>query len=92
MPKESMANSLLALLQGHSSNLMSNKRMSKEEAYEYLKNVTMEDFGYDVERWRAYFAQHDFDTAFKGSPRYNIGKPELSDNSSNTKHDSESSE
>lgn len=74
IPKEQLANSLLGLLQGYSSSHMSSKRMSKEQAYERLKKLTKEDFGYDIEAWKEYFDQHDYYTSFKGMPKYNLGK------------------
>jgi len=32
--------------------------LSKEDAYEGLKRLTGEDFGYDVERWRQWGKEH----------------------------------
>lgn len=43
--------------------------------YEYLKEITDEDFGYDIESWEHYFNQYDLETsdglklAFKGQLR-----------------------
>ena len=41
------------------------KRM--EDIYEYLKEVTAEDFGYDAEAWRVWLRKTDWDTARKGT-------------------------
>ena len=39
---------------------------TREEAYETLKWVTGEDFGYDIEAWERWFSENDLETAFKG--------------------------
>ena len=34
--------------------------LSAEESYLRLKEMTGQDFGYDVERWRAWFKEHPY--------------------------------
>jgi len=33
-------------------------RMSKEEAYERLKRLTRQDYGFDINRWREWGEKH----------------------------------
>jgi hypothetical protein len=33
-------------------------RLSKDEAYKHLKNVTGVDFGFDIQRWREWGESH----------------------------------
>ncbi|GEM_PF-4546047 len=63
------------LLEGESSYLFSSEVISKQMAYETLKEWTDEDYGYDTEAWEEYFSRFDLDSidqmmiAFKGRTR-----------------------
>jgi hypothetical protein len=34
------------------------RRLGKEAAYEMLKKITGQDFGYDVQKWRRWIKKH----------------------------------
>jgi hypothetical protein len=34
------------------------RRLSREDAYERLKKITRQDFGYDVTQWRKWIREH----------------------------------
>ena len=40
--------------------------MPKEEAYEYLKQITLQDFGYDIQAWERWFADRPLAEAMPG--------------------------
>lgn len=40
--------------------------MAKDEAYELLKQITLQDFGYDVQEWEQWFADRPLDEAMPG--------------------------
>lgn len=44
--------------------------MTPQEALMALKNITSQDFGYDIEAWKKWFKENDLDTAYQGLTRH----------------------
>lgn len=40
--------------------------MTREDAYETLKECTCQDFGYDAKAWKKWFRENEFEVAWKG--------------------------
>jgi len=57
---------LLSSLKGNPLRVAAKDISTKEGAYEELKLLTQEDFGYDVDAWRKYFNENDYANAIKG--------------------------
>lgn len=76
------------------SSYVSKHSLSKEDAYRILKEMTEEDFGYDVEAWENYFEQYDLGTmeGFKVVFKGQVKIAEKWEKNRKTKPDSESSE
>jgi hypothetical protein len=40
--------------------------MTAEDAYEALKSISEEDFGYDAGAWEKWFTENDYDVSHRG--------------------------